>query len=158
MPATSLTQSEFEQRFGTDTIRRFFDDRGNGKADPALVMACLSTADNLARSILAKGWSQENAIRVLQDDASARDAAYEIAAGIMGRRRPEFFQNGMGPYDATRKNGEGALEKIGDARRKSVSTTAGTNAHVAAGMTRKPSPERTFLTGRRYGNRERSGY
>lgn len=160
--ATTLTQAEFEQQFGADTIRRGFDDDGDGEADTALVMNTLGRADARAMGILMKGGDEVWARKILQDDEAVRGYAYDIAAGMMGLRRPEFMNavagNGGSLYQPAANVATKELERIADAEiRSRAETSAGKNAHVAAGVTHRPTNQFVFLTNRNRGGGRDTG-
>jgi hypothetical protein len=136
--ATTLTQAEFERQFGADTIRRFFTDDGANQANPGLVMHTLERADARAIGLLMKGGTEPWARKLLEADIAARGYAYDLAAAMMGARRPEFMSDGNLYADAANR-AEKALKDMGDATtRAKGETEAGANAHV--GLTVKPSP------------------
>ena len=167
MSATTLTQAGLERRVGPETVSRFFDDSGAGRANPTLVMECLEEAEAIALGILGKGVDAlASRVRVLQKDPAALGAAYDIAAGLMGRRKPEFLTasttSGQGSlYDAWRREAEKVLERIAAGERRTLaevvpSGAAPVNAHVAFATSPNP-PDRVFLepsstsrSGRRY--------
>lgn len=141
---------------GPETVARFFDDSGAGRANTTLLMECLEEAESIALGILGKGVDAlASRVRVLQKDPAALGAAYDIAAGLMGRRKPEFLTAGTGSgggslYDAWRDKAEKVLERIAAGERRTVaevvpSGEAPINAHVAFATSPNP-PERVFLT------------
>ena len=162
--ATTLTQKEFEQQIGVDTVRRGFDDDGDGEADTHLVMNALERADAMAVGILSKGNDAVWARKILQGDISARGYAYDIAAGMMGMRRPEFMNavggNGGSLYQPAANVARKELERMSDAETRSrAEREAGANAHVAAGVTHRPTDQFVFLTSRnRRGGRDTGPY
>lgn len=160
--ATTLTQKEFEQQIGVDTVRRGFDDDGDGEADTHLVMNALERADAMAIGILSKGNDAIWARKILQGDIAARGYAYDIAAGMMGLRRPEFMNavsgNGGSLYQPAARDARKELERMADAETRSrAEREAGANAHVAAGVTHRPTNQFVFLTSRNRGGGRDTG-
>jgi hypothetical protein len=144
----ALTQAELEKRYSPQTVVQFCDDDGDLVADAAIVAMVLEDAEEAALGLLLMGGPRAWADATLAGNKAARNAAYQIAAGIMGERRAEFMVNGRGVYASTKADGERKLAAIAAAEQgNTAAATAGPNTHEAY----KSAPReaaRVFLTTR----------
>lgn len=79
-------------------IDRYFDDDGNGSADPDLVAGACSNASNYAETKLIKGWPLPSIRQLLLDPIAKMHLAW-VAFHFGARRKPEWRdEQGRAPF------------------------------------------------------------
>jgi hypothetical protein len=140
VPATLVTQAQLELRVGVHTVARYCCDDGSDVANPAIVDEVLSEAEDEGIGLLGAGFTPDQIVQLATDDASVRGAFLDIAADLMGRRRPSFLDaEGRSPFSQWRKRAEDVLERAGQAQRRfKGESTAGRNRLLGASTNRQP--------------------
>ena len=142
---------------GPRAVDQWCDDDGDGVAEAEVVDDALDAASDRA-GLLLEGWSVENVVELVARDRAVKRAIAEVAAGLMGRRRPEFASDqGRFLSDAYLTRGEETLKKVAKgAERSAAQTTVGPPAASTSGASwvvtdgREPfaRPSKAFPTGR----------
>ena len=112
---TDERRTALEQRTTAIRVLQAFDDDGDGLiegADLATLEATLADADAVVTGILlGKGFTAVQ-IEAMRTDRILVRAWAGIAAQLMGERRPEWLENGIGPFDEIGQRGRAEAKKF----------------------------------------------
>ena len=112
---TDDRRTALEQRTTATRVLQAFDDDGDGVlagADLLTLEATLADADDVVSGILVgKGYVPEQ-LELLRTDRQIVRAWAGIAAQLMGERRPEWLEDGVGPFDEIGQRARSELTKL----------------------------------------------
>jgi len=152
VPATGMqprvmTSLELDMCIGPQKVDELFDDDADGKRDSVLVMQCLRRAEDYALSKLLKGWSEDGAVLVMNNDSVLRMHIAWAALEFASERRPAFLAaDGKGQFWAQFERAEKYFDEMSKAQRASAGEAIGGGNAQSGGGTALPA--RTATRGR----------
>jgi hypothetical protein len=110
--APDIVQVDLENSVGAANVARYFDDDGDGFADPSIVEAFLRRATARVRGLLF-GAFREATVDAVRSDERYVDLVCTVALGMAAQRRPEWMlPDGSFPYAKQKKEAEAELLTI----------------------------------------------
>ena len=143
MTTTLITQAMLERRVGTKTVAQYCNDTGATVADATIVGEILDEAVDVSVGLLGPGFTPAQVDLLAANDAGVRGAMLDIAADLMGHRRPALIgPDGKSPWGGWRTKAEDVLERAGQAQRrlKGEFVTGGAGPNALAHVTTSLDP------------------
>lgn len=138
MGALLISQSDLELHIGVQTVAQLSTDDGSETPNAAVIAKVLQGASDAARGILRSGFSDDQVDDLVDalvgDDQAVKDHVLDIAAGLLGQRRPGLLSpDGTTPFSGFRRAAEKALKETAAGKRRAAGeTNAGSNSKLKA--------------------------
>lgn len=151
MGALLIDQSELELHIGVQTVAQLATDDGGDTPSASVIAKVLQGASDAARGILRKGFTDDQVDDLVDalvgDDQAVKDHILDIAAGLLGQRRPGLLSaEGKTPFSGFRSRGERALREIADAKRRAAGEAGAGNNRRLRARTNQPTKTPIFAS------------
>lgn len=141
-----ITQADLEEVIGGPlALAQFCADDGSPVPSITIIDRIIERASDEAAGILLSGWSVDQIVKLVEDDAAIKGHVKDIAAGYAGRRKTAFMDPSTGrfPFDALLLSGLQGLKMIAQRSRRAAGeeSRAGINQTIGARAKVLPRPK-----------------